>query len=88
MLEQVDWPTVISGAGVFLTTSFLTWKGWQDRKKELAKPEPVQIVGGVIQGSAAMHANTEAMKDLTAAINRQSDLMMLTAAIGRLKNDD
>src|SRR3954471_13536355 len=87
MPHEVDWAAVLSGAGVFLTTVYITWKGWQDRKKEIEKPSVGALSLGMVQDQAAMRNNTEALRDLTVAINRQCDLLLLEVAITKLKKD-
>lgn len=87
-MPEVDWPTVVSGAAVFITTCVVTYKGWQDRKKEdKEEPGPARIISGVIQDNSSIHANTVAIQELSRKIDRLCDIMLMTGALRQLDHD-
>lgn len=95
-LALIDWQVVAGGVATFLVTAYLTWKGWKDRKKEIAEA-PAAIVGGVIQDNVslaqntaslvelerAVHDNTQEVRHLTAEVRRLSDIILMTSTSSR-----
>lgn len=60
---SIDWQVVGAAIATFFTTAYLSYKGWQDRKKETQK-ESHQIISGVIQDNMSMAQNTASLVDL------------------------
>lgn len=87
MLE-VDWAAIAGGVGVFITSVVLTWRGWTDRRKELEEPQSAQLVAGVIQDNRSIHDNTEATRELTAAVIRLTDVLMMASMVNHLTKHD
>lgn len=98
-IAEIDWQVVAGAIATFIATTFVTYKGWKDRKKEItqAPASSSQIVGGMIQESVNMAQNTASMVDLreevkdmaqevrmnTAALNRLSDVLIMTGNSSR-----
>lgn len=83
-LALIDWQVVAGGFATFFVTAYLTWKGWKDRKKEIAEA-PTAIVGGVLQDSITLAQNTASLVDLEKAVEENTqELRHLTAEIRRL----
>lgn len=89
-LASVDWPTVAAAAGTFIAAIWLSIKGVQKGKSrvESGKSELTTIVGASIienetlrqytdqlrTNSQNVHELCEQIRNLTAAITRQTDL--------------
>lgn len=76
----LDPATIAAALAVFFTTCYLTWKGWRDEKKRVAKKDVANTdaVTGRIHDNLALHHNTEATRENTAAIQRLTDILLLT----------
>jgi hypothetical protein len=83
MLNGVDWPTFGAAFGMFVTTSLIAWKGWQDKKGE-SKGQGAQIVGGMIADNVALTMNTEQLRTLNEELRDfRADVRANTAALTR-----
>lgn len=74
---ELDLSTVAAAIGVFITTVYLTWKGWKDEKKKVSR-EKTDVVAGLIQNNMSLHDNTDAHRQNTAAMTRLTDTLLLT----------
>lgn len=93
-LVEIDWPTVAAAIATFVGTLYLSIKGLQKGKQKLeeGKSELTPIVGASLIETASikmlsqqLYDNTLMMKELqaavrenTAAVNRNSDIEILT----------
>jgi hypothetical protein len=78
MISSALEPTTFAAAlAVFFTTCYLTWKGWRDEKKKVSQ-ERTGEVAGLVQDDISVHHNTDAVRENTAALQRLTDILLLT----------